>query len=161
VVRLAFEAAGMPLGLEYSGSRTVPPTPIPITGRIHYELDHFDYDQPVVTDALAECDSTNPDIGLPIFPGALQVNHSGGSDFVSYIVPARVSELVDFYKVELAAQGYQFRSEQVFEWHSRFLNFDGPNGELLSVDLQAVPPITNEEEVHSFQVDVFVLQMGP
>jgi len=77
-------------------------------GAIYYELNYFDFDQPVAISVPAGC-SDDAAANYPILPDATEQNAIGG--FITYRTGVSFAEAVAFYKTEMAAAGWTLSQE--------------------------------------------------
>lgn len=101
-------------------------------GSIHYELNYFDFNEPIEITLPAECVTTAAD-KYPTLEDAFEASTMGG--FYFYKTNHTFDEVVAFYKTEMVAAGWTLGEETVFA-PAAFLNFT-KDGETVQVSIAA------------------------
>ncbi|MEW5989278.1 MAG: hypothetical protein AB1791_21845 [Chloroflexota bacterium] len=124
VVRVVIDAQGN-AGLLAGGADTG-------EGTIHYELNYYDFNQPIEIVAPEECLTTAAD-QYPTLDDAFESSTMGG--LVFYKTNHTFDEVVEFYKTEMAAAGWTLGEEMTFA-PAAFLTFS-KEGETVQVSIAA------------------------
>lgn len=93
---------------------------------ISYELNYFDFNQPVNLSVPENC-STAEDVDYPIMDDATSVNNFGGT--YTYETSASAGDVVTFYKEEMAALGWTLGQDFATE-EGGFLAFSNDGEEI-------------------------------
>ncbi len=101
VVRLVIDGVGMSAVL--TGG-------LDLTGDIHYELNYFDFDAPVDISPPPECEELTSE--FPMLEDAFNISSFTG--LLTYSTNAEFDAVVDFYKGEMAADGWSLAQEFIF-----------------------------------------------
>jgi hypothetical protein len=81
-------------------------------GSVEYQLDYFDVGEPVDITVPEGCDSAGSS-DLPIISDATDLFSAAG--FTTYLTKLDFDEIVNFYKVEMEADGWSLDLESSFE----------------------------------------------
>ncbi|GMQ78103.1 MAG: hypothetical protein BMS9Abin02_0600 [Anaerolineae bacterium] len=81
-------------------------------GIVKYQLDYFDVGEPVEITVPEGCDSAG-DSELPIVSDATDLFSAAG--FTTYLTKLDFDEIVNFYKIEMEADGWSLDLESIFE----------------------------------------------
>jgi hypothetical protein len=99
------------------GTGTILPTISGATAEFRYELNYFDINQPVYISVPAVCE-TVADVDYPVLDDASDVTSAFG--VFTYTTERSLSETVDFYRTEMANEGWTLTSEFVSDLTTLF-----------------------------------------
>lgn len=107
LVRLTVEADGQNLNLGM-GEDSFDGSEIINSGHIMYQIDYSDFNAPIEITEPEGC-AGGGDSEFPLLDDATNVNSFG--DLVTYNTSATYDEIVEFYKTEMVAAGYELTSD--------------------------------------------------